>query len=61
VVNVSVSDEAADTVIDPDSRGLDVDVVVAAVVDVEHAVAATATMDRATRANVRLIGRLMSG
>jgi hypothetical protein len=61
VVNVWVSDDAADTVIDPDSRGLDVDVVVAAVVEVEHALATTARRDRAARAAVRLIDRLMRG
>jgi hypothetical protein len=49
-VNVPVSDEAADTVIDPDNRADVVDAVVAVDVDVEHAAVATAT---ATTAHLR--------
>jgi hypothetical protein len=60
-VNVAVSEDAADTVTEPDRRALVVDVVVADVDEVEHAAVTTTMTARATTALVRRYGLFMTG
>jgi hypothetical protein len=60
-VNVSVSDDAADTVIEPDNRGGAVEVVVGVEDELEQAAVTTATAHSAARTARRLDGRLMRG
>jgi len=59
-VNVAVSEEAADTVMEPDNRGV-VDVELPEEVELEQAVPTTATVARAARAHLRPDPDLMAG
>jgi hypothetical protein len=60
-VKVPVSDDAADTVIEPDSRVAEVDVVVPVEAEEEHAVAIAATSTRDATVHARTEVRLMAG
>jgi len=57
---VAVSEEAADTVMEPDNRGV-VDVELPEEVELEQAVPTTATVARAARAHLRPDPDLMAG